>query len=152
MYAAEFATAPPQKTPFWSCQLPPPAGAVNVLMPNAFDPACVAPAAKSRRVPFGIVTSARPPFPSQPVATVDVPIVLPLGAMRVSEIEVPDTPRFEIAWRTPSFVRASPSSTPGWVGPLIRSQAVRASERDVVALAVSGTSAMAAIRTARTDE
>src|SRR6476620_5345765 len=100
MYAAEFATAPPQKTPFWSCQLPPPAGAVNVLMPYAFEQACVAPAAKSRRMPFGIVTSEGPLFPSPRVATVDVALVLPLGAMRVSEIEVPDTPRFEIACRT----------------------------------------------------
>src|SRR3954449_8347038 len=78
MLDAEFAIAPPQNAPFCNCQLPPLAPAVNVLMPNALEPACVAPAANSLSEPSGIVSSARPPLPSQPVATVDVPIVLPV--------------------------------------------------------------------------
>ena len=65
---------------------------------------------------------ASPPLPSKPVATVEVPIALPVGESRVSKIEVGVAPRFQITWRTPSAVRARPSWTPGWVGPLILDQ------------------------------
>ena len=54
-------------------------------------------------------SNPRPPFPSKPVATVEVPNAFPAADKRVSKIEVGVAPRFQIAWSTPSPVRASPS-------------------------------------------
>ena len=110
---ADSAIAPPQPIPLWWVQLPPVAGAVKVLMPPV-------PGANSRSVLSGMTTSARPLFPFQPVATVDVPTAFPAGDSRVSEIDVDELPRFQITCSTPSAVRASPSWLPAWVGPLIR--------------------------------
>src|SRR5438128_2029063 len=53
-------------------------------MPYAGEPGDVAPAANRRSVRSGITSSASPPFPSQPLATVDVPIALPAGERRVA--------------------------------------------------------------------
>src|SRR6185437_10129941 len=91
-------------------------GAVNVLIP-------LVPDANNLSDPSGMTTSASPPFPFQPVATVEVPEVFPAVETRVSKIEVGVAPRFQITCRTPSAVRARPSWTPGCVGPLTRSQA-----------------------------
>ena len=56
-------------------QLPPVAGAVKVLMPPV-------PGANSRSDLSGMTTSASPPFPFQPVATVEVPAAFPAGDSR----------------------------------------------------------------------
>ena len=56
-----------------------------------------------------MTTSASPPFPFQPVATVEVPTAFPAGDSRVSKIDVGESPRFQITCSTPSAVRASPS-------------------------------------------
>src|SRR5581483_10845142 len=77
------ATGPPQ-TSGWSVQLTPLAGAVKVLMPP-FDVAEEwSPDANRRSVPSGIASRASPPAPPQPVATVLVPVLTPLGENRVS--------------------------------------------------------------------
>ena len=99
---ADSAIAPPQAAPLCWLQLPPPAGAVNVVIPPT-------PGVNSRSVPSGMTTTARPPLPGQPAATGEVPAGLPAGVKRLSKIEVFAAPRFQITCSTPSFVRASPS-------------------------------------------
>src|SRR6188472_2273463 len=89
---ADSAIAPPQPTPLWWVQLPPVVGAVKVLMPPV-------PGANSRSDLSGMATSASPPFPFQPVATVEVPACPPAGEMRVSKIDVPVLPRFQTTCR-----------------------------------------------------
>ena len=103
---ADSAIAPPQAAPLWWLQLPPPAAAVNVLIPPT-------PGVNSRSVPSGMTTTARPPLPCQPAATAEVPAALPVGEKRVSKIDVFELPRFQITCSTPSFVRARPSCAPG---------------------------------------
>src|SRR5579884_1775180 len=142
------ATAPPHAPPC-RLQLPPPGGAVSVMIPYWLEPACVAPDAKRRRLPSGIRRSARPSFPSQPVATVEVPTVAPAGEIRVSKIDVFRAPRFQITCSTPSVPRASPSCTPGSVGPLIRDQPGTAAARACAAAAADTATRETASGTAR---
>src|SRR5262245_15212950 len=144
MIPAELATAPPQYTPDWSVHFPPEAGAVNVLIPFAGEPGLIAPAAKRRRLRSGATSSARPPLPSNPVATVEVPVDRPAGERRVPMDEVGETPWFQITWSTPSPVRPSPSCSPGWVEPLILAQEVRAGPAGPAAAAVTAPAATVA--------
>ena len=130
------ATGPPHAAPPW-LQLPPPEGAVNVLMPPS-------PTANSCSVRSRMTTSASPLFPFHPLATVDVPTVFPADESRVSKIDVGVAPRFQITWSTPSAVRASPSCAPGAVGPLIRFHGVDVAAEPAAAAAATRADASAA--------
>src|SRR5580765_4988562 len=92
-----------------------------------------------------MTTRPRPPFPSQPFATVEVPTGFPAADRRVSKIDVAELPRFQITCSTPSPVRASPSCAPAWEGPLIRDHAEPA---PAAWLAPAATAATAATATA----
>src|SRR5579862_8605203 len=68
--AAAFAVAPPQVAFGTSVHVFPLDGALSMLRPPLAACALAMPAANRRSVLSGITTSARPPFPAHPLATV----------------------------------------------------------------------------------
>src|SRR5689334_21635789 len=71
-----------------------------------------------------MVSRASPSLPFQLLATVVAGLSLFAAESLVSRIVVGVAPRFQMMWSTPSAVRARPSCTPGWVGPLMRAHGV----------------------------